>query len=66
MIAALREMRPDSQEFDATFRELMPYVEHHVEEEETEMFPLVEQELSEDLKGIQDEMQELKKAMLAS
>ena len=66
MIAALREMGPDSQAFDTKFRELMQNVEHHIEEEETEMFSLAEQELSEDLDDIKEEMQELKKDILAS
>ena len=66
MIAALREMGPDSQAFDTKFRELMQNVEHHVEEEETEMFSLAEQELSEDLDDLKEEMQELKKDILAS
>jgi len=66
MIAALREIGPDNREFDAKFRELMQNVEHHVEEEETEMFPLAEQELSEDLEEIKTEMQELKKEIMAS
>jgi hemerythrin-like domain-containing protein len=66
MIAALREIGPDNQEFDAKFRELMQNVEHHVEEEETEMFPLADQELSADLAEIKAEMQELKKEMMAS
>ena len=59
LIAALREMGPDHHEFDATFRELMQNVEHHVEEE-TQMFPLAEQELAEDLDELKDEMQDLK------
>jgi hemerythrin-like domain-containing protein len=37
-----------------------------VEEEETQMFPLAEQELAEDLDELKDEMQDLKKAILAS
>jgi iron-sulfur cluster repair protein YtfE (RIC family) len=41
MIAALREMGPDSQAFDTKFREIMQNVEHHVEEEETEMLALI-------------------------
>jgi hemerythrin-like domain-containing protein len=44
----------------------MQNVEHHVEEEETQMFPLAEQELAEDLDELKDEMQDLKKDMLAS
>ena len=66
LIAVLREIGPDNQEFDAKFRELMQNVEHHVEEEETELFPLAEQELSEDLDQIKEEMQELKKDIMAS
>jgi hemerythrin-like domain-containing protein len=66
LIVALREIGPDNREFDAKFRELMQNFEHHVEEEETEMFPLAEQELSEDLDQIKEEMQELKKEIMAS
>jgi hemerythrin-like domain-containing protein len=66
LIAALREMGPDNKEFDAKFHELISNVEHHVEEEENEMFPLAEQELSEDLEQIQEEMQELKDDIIAS
>jgi hemerythrin-like domain-containing protein len=66
LIVALQEIGPDNREFDAKFRDLMQNVEHHVEEEETEMFPLAEQELSEDLDQIKEEMQELKKEIMAS
>jgi hemerythrin-like domain-containing protein len=66
LIVALREMGPDNHDFDATFRALMQNVEHHVEEEENQMFPLAEQALVEDLDELKDEMQELKKAILAS
>jgi hemerythrin-like domain-containing protein len=66
LIAALREMGPDHHAFDATFRALMQNVEHHVEEEENQMFPLAEQDLAEDLDALKDEMQDLKKALLAS
>ena len=66
LIVTLREMGPDNHDFDATFRALMQNVEHHVEEEENQMFPLAEQALVEDLDELKDEMQELKKAILAS
>jgi hemerythrin-like domain-containing protein len=66
LIVALREMGPDNHDFDAKFRELMQNVEHHVEEEENQMFPLAEQELAEDLNQMKEEMQDLKKAILAS
>jgi hypothetical protein len=66
LIAELRQMEPQSQEFDAKFHELMRNVEHHVAEEEAEMFPLAEEELAEDLDEMSAEMQELKKELMAS
>jgi hemerythrin-like domain-containing protein len=65
LIQALRGMS-DVQGFDATFTELVLNVEHHVEEEESEMFPLAEVELEEDLDQLQEEMQELKQEIMAS
>ena len=66
LIQALRQMGPQSAEFDAKFHELMRNVEHHVEEEEAEMFPLAEEELAEDLDEMSAEMQELKQELMAS
>jgi hemerythrin-like domain-containing protein len=60
LIQQLRGMAHDTDEFDAKFHELIQNVEHHVEEEESEMFPLAEEELAEDLTEMKDEMQELK------
>ena len=44
----------------------MLIVEHHMMEEETEMFPLAAAEVVEDLKDLQDEMLDLKTHLLAS
>jgi hemerythrin-like domain-containing protein len=60
LIQELRSMAHETEEFDATFQELIQNVTHHVEEEESEMFPLAEQELADDLDAMKDEMQELK------
>jgi len=60
LIQELQGMAHDTDEFDAKFQELMNNVEHHVEEEEAEMFPLAEDELAEDLDEMKDDMQELK------
>jgi hemerythrin-like domain-containing protein len=60
LIQELQGMEHDTDEFDAKFQELIRNVEHHVEEEESEMFPLAEQELLEDLDDLREEMQELK------
>jgi hemerythrin-like domain-containing protein len=66
LIQELRRMGPQSREFDTKFHELMHDVEHHVAEEEAQMFPLAEEELAEDLDEMSVEMQELKKELLAS
>jgi hemerythrin-like domain-containing protein len=60
LIQELRSMAHDTDEFDAKFQELIQNVEHHVEEEEAEIFPLAEDELAEDLTDMREEMQELK------
>jgi hemerythrin-like domain-containing protein len=66
LIQELRSMAHNTEEFDAKFQELIQHVEHHVEEEETEMFPLAEEELEEDMEDLGDEMQELKKELMTS
>ena len=66
LIQELRTMAHDTDAFDAKFQELIHNVEHHVEEEEAEMFPLAEQELLEDLDNLKDEMQELKAELQGS
>ena len=66
LIAALRDMGPDTQAFNAKFRELMQNVEHHVEEEEGEMFPEAEEVLGERLERLGTQMQERKQQLMAS
>ena len=52
--------------FDTKFKELVRNVEHHVEEEESQMFPLAEEQLADEVEDLKDEMQELKEQLLAS
>jgi hemerythrin-like domain-containing protein len=68
LIEDLRVLDSDSDEelFDAKFSELMDNVEHHVEEEESEMLPEAERVLAEQAEELMDEMQELKKQLLTS
>ena len=42
IIADLLEMEPDDPQFDAKIKVLQEQIEHHVEEEETELFPKVQ------------------------
>jgi hemerythrin-like domain-containing protein len=60
LIQELRGIAHDTDEFDTKFHALLLTVEHHVEEEEAEMFLLAEQELTADLDDMKGEMQELK------
>jgi hemerythrin-like domain-containing protein len=66
LIEQLRSMDQDHNAFDATFQELVQNVEHHIEEEESEMFPLAEAELEDEMDDLMEEMQELKQEISAS
>ena len=41
LVGELESMRPEDETFDAKVKVLIEQVEHHVKDEETEMFPLV-------------------------
>jgi len=57
----------DDKEFDADLKVLMEDVEHHVEEEEDEMFPEVEDVMDrEELEALGDEMQAEKQTFMKS
>jgi hemerythrin-like domain-containing protein len=62
----LRGLAPGCPEFATKFQALGLTVEHHMTAEETEMFPLAEAEVEEDLKDLRDEMLHLKTHLLAS
>jgi hemerythrin superfamily protein len=66
LIEELRELNDDDEAFDAKFYELIENVEHHVEEEESEMLPEAELVLAEQAEELMDEMQEVKKRLLTS
>jgi len=59
-------MGPNAKAFDAKFKELVRNVEQHVEEEESQMFPLAEDQLADEVEDLMDEMQEIKEQLLAS
>jgi hemerythrin-like domain-containing protein len=66
LIEELRKFDTDDETFDAKFHELMENVEHHVEEEESEMLPEAEMVLAEQAEELMDEMQEVKRQLLTS
>jgi len=66
LIQDLRGLAPGLPEFDTKFQALVLTVEHHMTEEEAEMFPLAEAEVGEDLQDLRDEMLHIKAQLLAS
>jgi hemerythrin-like domain-containing protein len=66
LIQDLRSLAPGCPAFDTKFQALVLIVEHHMTEEELEMFPLAETEVEEDLQDLRDEMLHLKAHLLAS
>ena len=65
LIAELRSLDDDDQ-FDDQVRALMDNVEHHVQEEEAEMFPMAEELLEERTEELAEDMQDIKARLLAS
>jgi hypothetical protein len=65
LIEELRELDAEDETFDVKFHELMENVEHHVEEEESEMLPEAEIALAEQTEELRDEMHEVKRQLLS-
>jgi len=65
LMQALQDLRLDDKAFDAKFHKLIHNVEDHMAAEESEMFPLVEAALSEDMDALMAEMQELQEQIRA-
>jgi hemerythrin-like domain-containing protein len=66
LIEELGQLEQDHKAFDATFKKLIKNVEHHIKEEETEMFPLAEAEMGDEMDNLTEDMQELKQEITAS
>lgn len=66
LISKLEELEPSDREYDSTMREIKQDVEHHVGEEEGEMFPKVEQQMTSELQSLGTQLQERKQQLLSS
>ncbi|MGE3539758.1 MAG: hemerythrin domain-containing protein [Candidatus Tectimicrobiota bacterium] len=66
LIADMRSLDPNDERYAAKFTVLIESVRHHIEEEESEMFPLVEDELADDMESLLEQMVERKHALQAS
>lgn len=61
-LSELSGLRGDSPKFKAKLQVLMEDVEHHVEEEENEMFPMVKDQISEEMRVRLGSLMEAEKA----
>ena len=64
LIAQIRAMGPDDDLYDAKVKVLGEYIDHHVEEEQEEMFPKC-RKAKMDLAGLAQQLSERKAALLA-
>lgn len=60
MIQELRGLNPEETDFEDRFQELVSSVEHHIHEEETEMFPEAARKLGSELDALGKELEEEK------
>jgi iron-sulfur cluster repair protein YtfE (RIC family) len=66
LIQQIQEMDPDEDLYDAKVKVLSEEVEHHVEEEEKELFPMVKKAGKLDLAALGQEMASRKQELMAS
>jgi hemerythrin superfamily protein len=63
LIAQIQQMEPSEELYDAKVKVLGEYIDHHVQEEEGEMFPAVKKS-DMDLEALAEELQERKEELL--
>ncbi len=60
VVADLLEMEASDEQFDAKMKVLQELIDHHVEEEETDLFPLVQQNFArEELEALGEQMERM-------
>jgi hemerythrin superfamily protein len=64
LIAQIQSMQPDDDHYDAKVKVLGEYIDHHVEEEQNEMFPKVK-EAGMDTKAVGQQLSERKDELMA-
>jgi hemerythrin-like domain-containing protein len=66
LIEELKALEPLDERYDAKFTVLMENVEHHIEEEESELFPEAEEVLGDAIETLGRQMKERKDELMAS
>ncbi len=65
LIAQLREMSPDDEKYAATFKVLGEYVNHHIKEEENEMFPGLQGRSGAEWEQVQQQMETRREQLMS-
>jgi hemerythrin superfamily protein len=66
LIEELKGLDPKDERYDAKFTVLMENIEHHIEEEEGELFPEAEEVLGDAIEEVGSQMKERKEQLMAS
>jgi hemerythrin superfamily protein len=66
LIEELKGLDPRDERYDAKFTVLMENIEHHIEEEEGELFPEAEEVLGDAIEELGGQMKERKEQLMAS
>jgi hemerythrin-like domain-containing protein len=66
LIEELKALDPKDERYDAKFTVLMENIEHHIEEEEDELFPEAEDVLGDEIEELGAQMKERKDQLMAS
>jgi hemerythrin-like domain-containing protein len=66
LMGEMRKLDPGNDEYQAKFQVLMENVEHHIEEEEGEMFPMASERLGDTLDSLGAKMEERKQELQTS
>lgn len=65
LMQEMRRLAPDNPEYDAKFKVLMESAQHHIEEEEQELFPQAQERLRGELDQLGTQMEERKQQLMA-
>ncbi len=63
LIAELEQMNTEEPLFDAKVKVLGEYINHHVEEEEDELFPKLEKKADDQFEGVFEQMQDMRRTL---